>query len=68
MSVCKFCGGPLTGNGEWQHCPTCGIYCMRKCQIASSGVTWHTEPCITCEHNPYRLSHVWNGKRWEPRN
>ena len=62
---CAFCGGERVGNGDWKHCPTCGKYCMTKCKIASSGVTWHKEPCISCEHNPYRLKHRWNGNKWE---
>jgi len=64
--TCKFCGGPKSaGSGDWRSCPTCGMYCMKKCPIASSGVTWHKPPCITCEHNPYKIRHVWNGERWE---
>lgn len=64
MSACKFCGGTLNGRGEWSACPTCGKYCRGKCPIASSGVTWHKEPCISCEHNPYRLRHIWDGEKW----
>lgn len=37
---------------------------MNKCKLASSGVTWHKEPCVSCEHNPYRLRYEWNGERW----
>jgi hypothetical protein len=65
MSVCKFCGDKLNGRGEWSACPKCGRYCMDKCPIASSGVTWHKEPCISCKHNPYWLRHMWDGKKWE---
>ena len=64
MSVCKFCGGKLNGRGDWSACPTCGSYCMNKCPIASSGVTWHKEPCISCEHNPYKLRYLWDGEKW----
>lgn len=64
-ATCKFCGGPLSaGNGDWRYCPTCGNYCMQKCKISAIGVTWHTEPCVSCEHNPYKLRHVWDGKKW----
>lgn len=63
--VCKFCGGQLNGRGEWRACPTCAKYCNTKCPIAASGVTWHGEPCVSCGHNPYRIKHRWNGKRWE---
>lgn len=63
---CKFCGGPLSaGSGEWKHCPTCGDYCMKKCKLAATGVTWHKEPCVSCEHNPYRLRHMWDGEKWQ---
>lgn len=64
--ICKFCGKPKSaGQGDWRHCPTCGVYCMRKCELASTGVTWHKEPCVSCEHNPYRLRYRWNGEKWE---
>ena len=65
MNTCKFCGGPLAGNGDWKHCPTCGKYCMCKCEGAADGRNWHKEPCITCEHNPYRIRHIWDGERWK---
>lgn len=64
MKTCKFCGGPLNGRGEWAACPMCAKYCNIKCLIASSGVTWHKEPCVSCEHNPYQLHHTWDGRRW----
>lgn len=67
MNTCKFCGGAPNGRGEWSVCPSCGQYCMTKCGIASSGVTWHKEPCVSCVHNPYHLRHVWTGKKWEAR-
>ena len=65
MNACKFCGGGLNGRGEWRACASCGRYCREKCPIATEVRGWHFEPCVSCEHNPYRQRHVWNGKRWE---
>lgn len=63
--TCKFCGKPLVGErADWKYCQTCGNYCMKKCKLAASGVTWHKEPCVSCENNPYRLRHVWDGEKW----
>ena len=65
-NVCKFCGQAKAGSGEWKYCPTCGAYCMRKCR--REGVeSWHKEPCISCERNPYKARHRWTGERWEGR-
>ena len=59
---CKFCGGPLVGAGR--SCPTCGKYCREKCKVAYSVRGWNYEPCVSCEHNPYRQRYEWDGGKW----
>lgn len=67
MGLCKFCGRVEEGlRSDYKSCPVCGKYCMSKCKIAASGVTWHSGACLNCEHNPYRLRYVWDGKKWIP--
>ena len=64
-ALCKFCGRENVGErSEWQSCPVCGQYCMKKCPIAASGVTWHSGACLACARNPYRQRYTWDGKRW----
>lgn len=66
---CKFCGAEINRVivVGFDSCPRCGDYCNRKCEIASAStnVSWHKEPCISCEHNPYHKRYRWNGERWE---
>ena len=65
VNLCKFCGGPLVRlAGHGLSCPTCGRYCLDKCQQTMSVRGWHYEPCASCEHNPYRLRYEWNGGKW----
>ena len=68
--ICKLCGKEFS-SGYYiykESSPTCGLcseYCMKKCKIASNTTTsWHSEPCISCTNNPYRIKHKWNGKEW----
>lgn len=66
---CKFCGNDVhiehyLHKNEYS-CGKCSEYCMKYCEIASKcDTSWHKEPCTSCEHNPYRLNHTWNGKEW----
>ena len=70
--ICKLCGAAikntatyLNSDGRKYTCGECGSYCMNKCEIASRTTTsWHREPCVSCEHNPYRIQHTWDGKEW----
>lgn len=71
MKECKFCGNQLSvekfinDDGREYSCGECSRYCMTNCKEAlKSGTSWHTEPCISCEHNPYAKLHNWNGKEW----
>lgn len=63
---CKFCGAEINRVivVGFDSCPRCAEYCNRKCELASSGVSWHMEPCVSCAHNPYRARYQWNGERW----
>lgn len=65
---CKFCGKEIGAakylsqkNGS---CSECTNTCMKKCPDSSSVLGWHYEPCVSCENNPYRTRHIWNGKEW----
>lgn len=66
---CKFCGKELNVEKYLtpQHtsCGECTSFCMKQCEIASKTTTsWHKEPCISCDRNPYKIRHKWNGERW----
>ena len=69
---CKFCGKEInsqkfTTDNESYVCNECEAYCMSKCKEALKVTTnWHTEPCVSCKHNPYVVSHLWkwNGMEW----
>lgn len=70
---CKFCGKIVKtpSNLGYKHfnpddvsCSECGKYCMKECEKASSVQGWNYEPCVSCEHNPYRALHVWEGNKW----
>lgn len=64
---CSICGGPIDGakyQGA-QNCGKCGRYCYQNCKLASSTFTsWHKEPCVSCERNPYKALHSWDGEKW----
>lgn len=62
QSTCKFCGAVV--NSGHTSCRECTAYCMTKCEIASSTeISWHKEPCTSCEHNPYNRK---PGGRYNP--
>lgn len=66
---CKFCGKRFNAayfiSKKEYTCGECSAYCMKKCPLASSTtMSWHREPCVSCEHNPYKLRHTWNRKEW----
>lgn len=71
--TCKFCGKPLNHVPQFLNrqqdgyaCQDCGSYCMHKCLMIKTGtLSWHEEPCISCEHNPYRMRYVWDGNKWK---
>lgn len=71
-SICKFCGKPIKnaphflGDESRQYsCGECSSFCMKQCpQSAKSGISWHKEPCVSCNHNPYKINHIWNGTEW----
>lgn len=56
--ICKFCGKEFSaayyiGKKDYT-CGKCSAFCMKECPTASQTTTsWHKEPCISCEHNPY---------------
>lgn len=72
MIVCKFCGKELNyvprflnRSLDGYSCPDCGSYCMQRCAAIKTGtLSWHEEPCVSCEHNPYRAHYVWSGEKW----
>lgn len=70
MKQCKFCGKPINvlkwiGDDREYHCGECVRYCMDKCELAlNSNTSWHKEPCLSCEHNPYKIMHKWDGEKW----
>lgn len=68
---CKFCGKEINQekyiNAERTEvgCSACGLYCMNNCKEAlKSSTSWHTEPCVSCEHNPYKINHKWVDGKW----
>lgn len=69
--ICKFCGKELNDKERYLRresddgsCVECTSYCMKICEKASSIKGWNFEPCISCNHNPYKLQHTWNGRKW----
>lgn len=61
---CKFCGKEISGekyiHQEPRSCGECTAYCMKKCELGKAGrVSWHAEPCTSCEKNPYN----WRGEK-----
>lgn len=67
---CKFCGKEFNVayyiGKKMYTCGECSSYCMKHCEIASCTTTsWHKEPCVSCEHNPYHMQHTWDGKEWK---
>lgn len=70
MKQCKFCGKPINvlkwiGDDREYHCGECVRYCMDKCELAlNTNTSWHKEPCVSCEHNPYAIMHKWDGAQW----
>ena len=68
-SNCKFCGKKVSSekylSNPSRYCGECSSYCMKQCPKASlCSTSWHKEPCVSCEHNPYRIKHTWSGKEW----
>ena len=66
---CKFCGKEVRMahylSQSERSCGECTQHCMRKCELMKTNtLSWHKEPCIKCEHNPYRSKYEWNGKEW----
>ena len=66
---CKFCGKIFNAayfiSKKEYTCGECSSFCMKKCAYASTHLaSWHKEPCVSCELNPYKLRHTWNGERW----
>lgn len=66
---CKFCGKPIKTakylNDFEKSCGECTIHCMKKCKkIMETMTNWHCEPCVSCQHNPYRNNYIWNGEKW----
>lgn len=38
---------------------------MGKCKTAlNTSTSWHSEPCVSCKHNPYAIKHKWDGAKW----
>lgn len=67
---CKFCGKKISTTSFLSKndysCGECSSYCMTKCPTASStSASWHKDPCVSCEHNPYKIQHVWDGRKWK---
>lgn len=68
---CKFCGKeikniPVLKSTEPTSCPECNSYCNRKCKKhGTQTLSWHKEPCVSCDHNPYRKMHVFEDGRWK---
>lgn len=66
---CKFCGRDIhvekyLSKSEYS-CGKCSEHCMKNCKLASScSTSWHKEPCVSCDKNPYRIKHTWDGERW----
>lgn len=71
MAICKFCGKEINalkwnGNPRDYNCSDCVKYCMEKCEFAlKTDTSWHTEPCVSCEHNPYAKQYVFRGGEWK---
>lgn len=68
---CKFCGKEIfieryKGDEDKEYsCGECERYCMTKCaQASNTSTSWHTEPCVSCEHNPYKINHKWVDGKW----
>ncbi len=67
---CKFCGTEIQGQKylttkKEGSCPECTSYCMKQCSKAgSTTMSWHKEPCVSCEHNPYKKQYRWEGGKW----
>lgn len=64
---CKFCGEevkiPVFKNTKTVSCGACGKYCNQICKKHDKALlSWHIEPCIKCEHNPYKKRYIWDGK------
>ena len=66
---CKFCGKLFDSahyiSKKEYSCGECTAYCMKSCKPASTTtMSWHKEPCISCEHNPYKIRHKREEGRW----
>ena len=64
---CKFCGAELPTEAYLSKytvtCAKCIRYCNQVCQKHNDGLlSWHKEPCVSCENNPYRRRYRWDGK------
>jgi len=68
-TTCKFCGKEFSipactkPENETYSCGECTHGCMVKA-AECGGKSWHSEPCISCSENPYRLKWHHNGKEW----
>lgn len=69
MGECKFCGAKINtpnylSKTEYS-CNNCGKFCMDRClEVYSTTTSWHTEPCVSCEKNPYRKNHMFLNGEW----
>lgn len=67
---CKFCGAEIKNVPAFKHtkptsCPDCNGYCNQKCEKSRAQMlSWHKEPCVSCEHNPYRKAYKYDGEKW----
>lgn len=71
MGYCKFCGKQVNAmkwlnNDREYTCSECTHYCMNNCKNAlNTNTSWHTEPCLSCKHNPYLIMYKWVGGKWQ---
>lgn len=71
---CKFCGKeieniPVFKHTEQTSCSECNSYCNRQCKKHKTQMlSWHSEPCVSCEHNPYKKAYIWENEKWIKKN
>ncbi len=64
--ICKFCGKKLVRDAKYLtkreegNCYECVKYCMKMCKLKGC-LSWHNEPCVSCNHNPYAKEYKWEG-------
>lgn len=71
---CKFCGNEIKDIPVFKHaratsCSDCNSFCNQKCDKHKDGMlSWHQEPCVSCEHNPYKKAYIWEDGKWTKKN